>query len=175
MSDPDKIAHNTNFSISSGLFPRDKPSEIPWSTSWNNRVSVTNKAKQTQDREVDPGRRKKVNKEPQTLEMGKDNVLQGTSEAIYGVELEIFQPYLDRRRDAVEREFSRRGRGGSMSGFPLGSNNPHSLSLRGLRRLRSEDSGVIRPREGLAWFAGKLEKTESGRGKLRILLLGFLI
>ncbi|KAG6536777.1 hypothetical protein ZIOFF_001846 [Zingiber officinale] len=36
-----------------------------------------------------------VYNEPQTLEMGKDEVLQGTSEAIYGVEFKIFHPDLE--------------------------------------------------------------------------------
>ncbi|KAG6483549.1 hypothetical protein ZIOFF_060197 [Zingiber officinale] len=36
-----------------------------------------------------------VYNEPQTLEMGKDEVLQGTSEAIYGIEFKIFHPDLE--------------------------------------------------------------------------------
>lgn len=58
----------------------------------------------------------------------------GTTKAIYGVELEIFQPNLECRSGAVEREGRRNG---GISRFPLGSYDLHRLaSLRTKKEKR---------------------------------------
>lgn len=64
----------------------------------------------------------------------------GTTKAIYGEELEIFQPNLECRSGAVEREGRRNG---GISRFPLGSDDLHRLaSLR--TRKRSDAFYLLR-------------------------------